>query len=377
MAEGQGKGEESEGGVVIFGDRTFELPLARDYVSHWGMVEAVRELIQNALDADSPFVYEFETHEGGMTLRLESKFARLTPQTLLLGSTSKRDDPDKIGSFGEGYKIALLVLTRLGYPVEVYNGDVIWRTEFRFNRNFGAEVLIVRETRAPDRRNADGLTFCVHGLTGDDVTQIVDSCLLMQSNVGRVISTSKGDILEERPGKLYVGGLFICTTELQFGYDVKPAYLRLERDRQTVSSWDLKSITAEMWFETKDLRRVAQMVEANVPDVAYVEYGAPELVKEACYALFRENHPGAVAAANQAELDKLVRAGMEKVVVVSGGMHYAVTTSRGYQSEPRVHVASPSERLGAFLDSHRGHMTQRARDAFAKLIVEAKGWKLK
>jgi hypothetical protein len=147
---------------------TYELSLVKEYVSHWGMKEAVRELIQNALDSASPFVYEFSSGEDGLwTLRLNSEFSALSPQSLLLGATSKAKDSDAIGSFGEGYKIALLVLTRLGYETGILNNDKLWKPKFRFNRNYGCEVLVVEETALPNKVNR-GLTFMVQGLTDED-----------------------------------------------------------------------------------------------------------------------------------------------------------------------------------------------------------------
>ncbi len=88
--------------------RAYELSLSKQYVSHWGMADGVRELLQNALDSESPFEWEFK--DG--SLFLHSRYSKLEPRTLLLGQTSKAEDTTAIGSFGEGYKIAMLVLTR-------------------------------------------------------------------------------------------------------------------------------------------------------------------------------------------------------------------------------------------------------------------------
>lgn len=83
-------------------ETVYELPLSRDYVRHWGIPEAVREILQNAIDSDSPLEYTLYTDRITVT----SKHSRLEPKTLLLGRTSKADCDDKVGSFGEGYKIA-------------------------------------------------------------------------------------------------------------------------------------------------------------------------------------------------------------------------------------------------------------------------------
>lgn len=358
-------------------DKIYELSLSRNYVSRWGLAEAVRELIQNALDSSSPFVYEFsEQDDGAKQLRLTSEFTTLTPQTLLLGATSKADDQDAIGSFGEGYKIALLVLTRLGYEVVMHNGDVDWHPSFRHHKKFNEELLVIEELAARDKTNK-GLNVEISGLDNDDVAAIIDSCLRMQEHVGEVKLTKFGDILLERPGKLYVGGLFICKIEAHYGYNIKPQFLRLERDRQTVSTFDLFDVTRDMWYETKEFDRIAVMIDQDVPDLRYARYSAPDMVKQACYELFRKNHPGAVVAETQDQLKQLVAQGMERVVVVTAGMYHSVSTSTSYRTERPIKLISPAERMEAFFAVHKFNMHDTVKRAFDKLIDEAKGWRLK
>lgn len=353
--------------------KVFELPLSRDYVRHWGMAEAVRELIQNALDSDSPFEYEFL----GDSLFITSRHARLEPRSLLLGSTTKAERTDSIGSFGEGYKIALLVLTRLGYPCLVHNNELLWRPEFRRSRQYDSEVLCIVQEKAERRR--EGLTFEVAGLTPDDIAEIRESCLHMQNHLGETKQVPRGRILVERPGKLYVGGLFICETDLKYGYDVDPEFITLERDRQTVSSFDLKLLTRDMWFSTEDYDRVAELIEGETPDVEYAEFGAPELVKEACYRLFQRQHPGSVAAKSQEELEQLVDRGLTKTVVVNSTYHSCLTGSRSYQEAQGqlVRVPTPVEQLQGFFDRNRGLMRRKAIVEFKGLLHAAEQWRNK
>jgi len=352
--------------------RTYELSLNKGYVAHWGLAEAVRELIQNALDSESPFVYEFKNDGDEHTLKLRSEFTTLSPQTLLLGSTSKADSEDSIGSFGEGYKIALLVLTRLFKPVSIANGDKLWEPRFKYNSKFEQELLVVEESTLAYKNT--GLTFEIRGLTSDECDDIRDSCLRMQSDIGAIKQTPYGDILLERPGKLYVGGLFICSTELIHGYNIKPSNIKLERDRQTVSSWELSATTTNMWYATEEYETIANMINEGVPDVADAQWSSPALVKEACYRLFREQHPGAIIAENQTHLKELVAKGMEKVVFIGGSMYANVSSSRAYRSETRVAVESINDRLVRWLGANRGKMQAAAIVAFKELISESKGW---
>lgn len=322
--------------------KTYELTLTKNYVSAWGMSEAVRELIQNALDSDSPFEYAFDgSYEQGMTLSLRSEYSLLTPQSLLLGVTSKADNDSKIGSFGEGYKIAMLVLTRLGYDMDIINGPVVWKPRFKFNRQFGEELLAVEEIPHRDPTHK-GLTFQVHGLSVEDCEAIVKSCIRMQDSTGAIRHTKMGDILLDRPGELYVGGLWVCTTEMEVGYNVKPEFLTLERDRQTVNQWHLTSLTKDMWIDSEEWDRIAEMTERGAPDVEDLRYGSPEVVRKACYDRFKAEYPDAVVASNQRELDELIERGMTNVVIVKDTYHTLISNSDAYEeAHPDVKAPPP------------------------------------
>lgn len=361
-------------------DTIYPLSITRNYVSRWGVNHAVRELIQNAIDSESPFRYEFKIHDNGaISLSLTSEFTTLTPQTLLLGSTSKADNGDMIGSFGEGYKIALLVLTRLGYPVEIHNGNKLWVPAFEHSKIFNEEILVIHESSLSDRKNS-GLTMVVGGLDQQIKDSIIDSCLLMQDNIGEIKSTKYGDILLERPGKLYVGGLYICDVDTEYGYSIHPKHIRLERDRQTVYSWDLEQITTNMWYDVGDIDRVVQMIAKGVKDVSYAQYNSPQVVKEACYEFFRKEHPGALIASSATEMKAMIEKGMTKTVYVGGYTHAVVSSYSGYQEDSKramIIAASPHDRMKTWLSDNRSEMRAKAIVAFKSILEESANWRLK
>ena len=272
----------------------------------------------------------------------------------------------------------MLVLTRLGYKTEVLNGDLVWTPYFRMSRTFGEEVLYIDQYTAADNLNK-GLTFIVWDI--EEIKEdIIASCLQMQQSIGEVKETVEGTILLDRPGKLYVGGLFICDTELKYSYNLKPGVVRLERDRQTVDGWDLKMITTRMWMRVEAPSNLAQMIYDEVPDVAYADYNSPTIVKDACFELFKQRHPGALIAHSPKEMKEMVERGLVKTVYVGSVYAAAVTKSVGYQQYKTVQeaaVATPTQRLSAWLSENRGEMRTKAIVAFKELIAESSKWQVK
>jgi hypothetical protein len=361
-------------------NKSYELTLTRNYVARWGLGEAVRELIQNALDSERPFAYEFDdSGDGSLVLSLHSAGVTLPPKMLLLGSTGKAGNEDMIGAFGEGFKIALLVLTRLGHGVVIRNGPVIWTPRFRKSETFGEEVLTIYETPATGKLFREDLIFEVYGLTKDDADEIVRSCLLMQATKGETIETEKGEILLERPGSLYVGNLYVCKITMAYGYNVKPKYLRLDRDRQTVSSYDLYQLTLDMWNATERWDHIADMIDREVQDVYYAQFGVPEPVQKACYELFQKRNPNSLIANSQKELEQLEKSVDRRVIRVGAGMYGAISAYAPYRSSYTVRPqATPTERLVEFRDEHMTpFVAMDTRTKFDALIEESKNWVLK
>lgn len=353
--------------------KTYQLSMARDYVRHWGLKEAVRELIQNALD-NSSSAAPFECTFAGDTLTITSKGASLSPRTLLLGATSKVGNPSAIGSFGEGYKLALLVLTRLGYPVKVHNGSRLWVPSFQPHPDYQEEMLVVTDTCASHDNQA--VEFIVSGLSGADQEEIRETCLLLQPPMDDVISTALGCILPSRRGKLYVGGLFVCETQMTYGYDVLPQHLTLERDRQTVSSFDLKFLTERIWLQTRDWEKVCALMEQDAPDVEMLQYNSspPSELAECAAASFERSNVRRIPVTSQAEADKYPVG--STAFVPRPYAHVIGTVPRIAAAMARASLQkTPRQALEAWLADHKKYLARLPKAAFKRLVEEAGNWK--
>lgn len=364
----------------MFGKKTYELPLARTYVANWGVKEAVRELIQNCIDADGEKKMLFtEDDDGTFRFSLHNEGHTLDPSSLVLGNTSKASDESKIGQFGEGYKLALLVLLRNDLRVTIFNGDQIWTPCFAQSKAFECEVLSIG-VQVAESRNSKCLSFVIRGLSKDDAEEIRESYLgFNPPHEDQVIETRYGKILLDRDPVLYVNGLFVCKLQGNFAhaYDILPRHIELERDRSTVSNWSLASITTDMWYDSKQIDAVAAMIEAGTQDVSHATYSSPELVKEACFKLFKEQYPGGIPAASKSELDALVKKGFTNVVVVNQPMYNTVRGSASYKSYVTSHKASanPAAILEQFLEDNKSYLRRLGLVNFRKLIELAKDQK--
>lgn len=354
--------------------KAYPLPIVRSYVRHWKLREAIRELIQNALDHDSPFEFSFADE----VLTITSRRAFLEPKTLLLGSTSKADDAEKIGSFGEGYKLALLVLTREGYPVRLLNGPYEWTPAFVHSEVFGEEVLVINERRLGSDTQA--VEFQIGNIDAEAEAQVREMCLRMQPIMKDVIGVPQGHILPSRPGKLYVSGLYVCETEMQAGYDVKPEYLQLERDRQTVDGFKLKFLAKDMWLASKEWDLIYDLLERDAPDMELIQYesvNVPTALAEVAGERFATKNEGRIPVATQADAEKYTRS--SNTIIASRALSRVVSASSFYATRVvnEVKVKTPQQELEQWLEKNKRYLSRLPKTAFKKLIVQSKEWTVK
>lgn len=258
----------------------YELTLTASYVSDWTFNDAIRELIQNGIDQEVldpnnkfDMKYDYDTK----ILCLISPKSKLSINTLLLGKTSKANNKDTVGQFGEGYKIAALVLNRLGKTFTIYNNEKkqIWNSRFKNSSKWLEKILAFYVSKfEPTER---GLIIEVGNVESDEYESLEDVWLNFEGIYDDVekIHTKYGDIIidEYYSGRVFVYGLAIdYNGSLDYGYNFKPQYIKLERDRKTCDSWNAKIITSKMISEAMlngDIKPeiVTNMVEQDTDDI--------------------------------------------------------------------------------------------------------------
>ena len=246
----------------------YELSLVKSYVQEWTAEDAIREIIQNAIDEsnrveDNAMSVEYEPEEK--TLIISNKKSVLTHDTLLLGNTSKATDDNMIGKFGEGYKLGILVLTRENHPVTIQNYGLkeTWTARFVNSRRWKDEVLTIFTDKSQiwNKPPHNNLSFVINNVDQDMYNEVVKKTLFLKDiYTGEYVEdnyakTSYGNILfeESEKGRVYVNGLFVMTLEdLKYGYDIKTKYIEIGRDRNLIDSYKITKYTTLMWMYIQD-----------------------------------------------------------------------------------------------------------------------------
>lgn len=246
----------------------YELSLVKSYVQEWTAEDAIREIIQNAIDEsnrveDNAMSVEYDP--GEKTLIISNKKSVLTHDTLLLGNTSKATDDNMIGKFGEGYKLGILVLTRENHPVVIQNYGLkeTWMARFVNSRRWKDEVLTIftEKSQIWSKPTHNNLSFVISNVDQGMYDEVVKNTLFLKDiYTGEYVEdnykkTSYGNILfeESEKGRVYVNGLFVITLEdLKYGYDIKARYIEIGRDRNLIDSYKITKYTTLMLMEIQD-----------------------------------------------------------------------------------------------------------------------------
>lgn len=350
-----------------------KLSLDINYVSDWDVQAAIRELFQNAIDHGN---WSFSVQ--GSSLSIISYDTSLELSTLLLGYSKKNND-QAIGKYGEGFKLASLVLKRLGYWVEIHNGKDFWVPKLIDSRTYKTKQLVFDVTHGYFE-TAQPLTFIVNGLSSKDLEVMHERNLHLEPEVAWQ-STNKGVILKDRPGQIFIGGLYVATLQdFKYGYNFKPDVISIDRDRRIVRDFDVAWLTAQMWKATSEYEIVNQLIVDKAPDVKDLTYFTYEIeagfADIAASAFITEHGEDALPVSSNSELAKAQEENYQKIVLVEPVQKEFITRSTLYITPPPPKpIKTPREKLMEFKIEFWPQMSEEVCEALDILIDEAEFWR--
>ena len=286
--------------------------MTADYIPDWSVEDGIREFVANALDSDFPLEYEIGTDY----INLTSVGVTLPAKVLTLGTSGNRLKDDAVGKHGEGILTGIIPILRSGGCVEFYNGEVLWIAKFEHSDHFEREVLVIEEQQLLS--NNGNFTVQISNIKTEHIENTVERCLYLQKDLGEVVEGQRGRVLRDRPNKLYVGGLYVCDISSKYSYDFHPKYLPLNRDRKSVSGWDLALNTTALLEETFPAKELAQLTLDRTVDSGgyYTRFKSDEVAEEVYNFAKEEFGDLVVVVGDSDEKDKLEKRGYKHVEVV-------------------------------------------------------------
>jgi len=362
----------------------FELTISPDYVANWGFKEALREIYQNALDQqalDPTNIMTSSISSSSITIR--SAKSALDKASLLLGHSDKKDDAQTIGQFGEGYKLALIVLLRLGLKVKIHNYAYkeTWVPAFHHSSKYNTLLLAIDVTKYRLRTPPDAdLTWIIEGFTKEQLIEWRSFNLVTNSNYESMDLKGRQVLTEERhKGHVYVSGLFVCksTEDLRYGYNLWPKDVKLDRDRGMVDSFDLKWNLSQLWAKHSDTPFITNLISTCAPEVSYIQHAYSPSIKTHLLSQFKEaNSPNAVPVISQAEVESLKQRGFTGATIIVSPVIHAIIGHEFNAIKKEHRAPTPHEIIEEFVDTHSPQMSQEAYDALLGILEQSKTWRL-
>ena len=234
------------------------LTIKSDYCKDWTIKEALREIIQNALDTKTTAHFE---SQGSDKWVIRDDGTGIVLSDFLIGQTSKATDSTVIGQFGEGLKLACLVLAREDRKISIASKDKRYAFTFEYNEQWEAKLLTIF---VDDIEPIVGTVVTVE-CTDEQLDEAKHLFRHFTPNIKEVVG--KGGKILEDAGKIYVNGLLVTELEAVFGYDFIGQKELVNRDRNAINDSRIKESIANVWRGIKDEDTIRKFLDCAVhPD---------------------------------------------------------------------------------------------------------------
>ena len=245
---------------------TLEMSITPDYVPHWTTAAALREFLQNALDSQTQG-FSMELDEDEKETHITNFGAELPIKTLLLGMTTKIDSEDEIGQFGEGYKLACLVLAREKVYMRISSPQGTIIPSISYSSRYESDIL--KFTLEKEKTFLPGVRISF-SKAKVSLSWLRSFILEDQPQVHR--------ILHNKPGRIYSNGLHLdididsrnsdnFEESFHWGYNIPSKKLKLDRDRRMVNKGSLVRAIISILEETGTSEEIYDACEMPFPEL--------------------------------------------------------------------------------------------------------------
>lgn len=300
----------------MFGQTRINMMVARDYVPEWTAADAFRELVSNAIDADPDFELQF--YDDGLVEIITATAPTLT-QLMLMGAGTKSVDSESIGQFGEGFKLAALVLTRgsHGLTVQTPAGEVTFYIDVAKHLDVATLHAVVCERNCSAGRCK--ITFRAADMKG------VYAERFLPRDKQRVFGRLEKIGPRRSTCRIYARGVLVKELEDESIYDWNLERVKLNRDRNVPDLWQVRSeiarmIERELKNGDEDLATTVLLNPSSLEHKAFDTIYSYDDVKKLLAAAFLKEHGHMSVLSSDGKHDQIAASRGYKIVHMCGDM---------------------------------------------------------
>jgi hypothetical protein len=204
-------------------------------LDHWGVPEAIREVIANALDEQALSA----TAEPQIVKRRDGWHIADFGRGLHYQHLTQNENPEKkrksnlvVGKFGVGLKDALATFYRRGIEVKIRSPQADISLQRAAKSNFADVKTLHAAITAPSEPKRRGTDFTLSGLSDADMAAAKDYFLRFADDE-ELERTDLGTILKrhpDEPARIYVKGVRVALEEqFLFSYNITSTTAQLQR----------------------------------------------------------------------------------------------------------------------------------------------------
>ena len=238
--------------------------ISPEYCPAWGIKEALRELIQEGLDVEAMHGCQvtFSKKDGYFIIR--DNGPGLEMSSLVMGISTKRNHETTIGQFGEGLKLACLVLARLGRHMLIESRDRQIKPIIDKSPIFNCDVLAFAVKKCFP---CVGTMIKVQA-SEEEVKEAMDLFLRLsdkQFYIPGIGQATADDEVFLPGGYIFVQGVVVTvpdrSADFLFSYNFRDKELQ-GRDRWAVDISAVSSLIRKAWETCTNTEMIKMLLEA-------------------------------------------------------------------------------------------------------------------
>ncbi len=332
--------------------------MSAEYCSEWSYLDALREVVQNALDLDiDEATYSIENG----VVSVMTFHSTIPIECFTLGMSKKKDGA--IGKYGEGLKLAMMILARLGACPVVRTGNYTITGMFLPNAITGVDTFNLEFEEHEEYKDSTEF-FCIMlpEFREHDIKKYI-------TPFGEFLGKPDHFDIFEGEGDVYVNGLYVYTDEqLKHSYNFAPGVLELNRDRNMVNG--ITHTLASAYADHGEAKQVFNLVLEEAKDVSLLEYYLYGDLKNELRELFIEKY-------GDSPIAEAGRAHTSAGAVTLSRAAYSVFKGAGVKvAETKPNPNVPSNVLTQFAVDNKRFMRRDFRIRFEALIAESRKWRM-